>query len=127
MLKKKIKYVDYNGESREEEYFFNMSESELSEWQYSVKGTLSSKIKDAIDTQNEPEIMKIYKDLILRSYGEKSSDGKRFRKKDDNGVPLANAFYETEAFSSLFTELLSDEQKANEFVEGVLPKNISSK
>lgn len=127
MLKKKIKYVDYNGESREEEYFFNMSESELSEWQYSVKGTLSSKIKDAIDTQNEPEIMKIYKDLILRSYGEKSSDGKRFRKKDDNGVLLANAFYETEAFSSLFTELLSDEQKANEFVEGVLPKNINNK
>lgn len=127
MIAKTIKYKDFNGVDREEKYFFNLTSAELTEMELSTSGGFAESIKQIVAAQNTPQIIKIFKELILKSYGEKSLDGKRFRKVDDNGVPLSIAFSETEAYSTLFMELAHDDVKAAEFVNGIMPSDINEK
>ena len=127
MIAKTIKYKDYNGVDREEKFFFNLTQAEITEMEMSVDGGLAETIKRVIDAKSQPEIIKIFKKLILKAYGEKSVDGKRFRKVDDEGHPLSVAFSETEAYSNLFMELATDDEKAAEFVNGIMPHNIDKK
>lgn len=127
MIAKTIKYKDYNGVDREEKFFFNLTQAEITEMEMSVDGGLAETIKRVIDAKSQPEIIKIFKELILKAYGEKTADGKRFRKIDDEGHPLSIAFSETEAYSKLFMELATDDSKAAEFVEGILPADIDKK
>lgn len=124
MIKKTIKYNDYNGVEREDAFFFNLTKAEITEMSLSVDGGLYEKIKAIIEAKNTPEIIKLFKELILKAYGEKSEDGKRFRKTDANGQPLSTAFSETEAYSTLFMELATDDAKAAEFVNGIMPADI---
>ena len=124
MLKKTIKYNDYNGEEREETFFFNLSKAEVTEMELSVDGGFGDRVKAIIAAKSTPEIIKIFKKLILEAYGEKTADGKRFRKIDDNGKPLYIAFSETDAYSILFMELATNDVAAAEFVNGVLPTNL---
>lgn len=125
MLKKTIKYEDYDGNEREEVHYFNISAAELTELQLSEPGGLAQKLQDVVDAQDFSEILRIFKDLILLSYGKKSLDGKRFIKKE-NGVRLADEFAETEAYSTLFMEMASDENAAVEFIKGILPKEVAT-
>lgn len=127
MIAKTVKYKDYNGVEREEKYFFNLSQAEVTEMELSVNGGLGESIKQIIAAQDSAQLIKIFKDLLLKSYGEKSLDGKRFRKTDDNGVPLSIAFSETEAYSTLFMELANDDKAAAEFVNGIMPSDLSEK
>lgn len=124
MLKKTIKYEDYDGNVREEVHYFNISEAELTELQLSEKGGFAEKLQSVVESQDYSEILRIFKDLILLSYGKKSDDGKRFIKKE-NGIRLADEFVETEAYSTMFMELASDENAATNFIKGILPKNIA--
>lgn len=124
MLKKKIKYTDYNGVEREEEFLFNLSKAELLEMQMSTAGGFENKIAAIVATQNMPEIVKLFKEIILKAYGEKSEDGKRFIKKDQNGRDLALDFSQTDAYSVLFTELATDSKAAAAFVNGIIPKDM---
>lgn len=124
MLKKTIKYTDYNGIEREEDFFFNLSKAEIMDMQMGTAGGLSELITTLVKTQNMPEIIRIFKEIILKSYGEKSADGKRFIKKDENGNPLSQAFSETEAFSNLYMELASDSKEAAKFVNGIIPADM---
>ena len=127
MIAKTIKYKDYNDVEREEKFFFNLTQAEITEMELSVDGGLAETIKNIIEAQNQPEIIKFFKKLILKAYGEKSADGKRFRKTDDEGHPLSVAFSETEAYSKLFMELATDDSKAAEFVNGIMPSDIDKK
>ena len=127
MIAKTIKYKDYNGVDREEKFFFNLTQAEITEMEMSVDGGLAETIKRVIDAKSQPEIIKIFKKLILKAYGEKSVDGKRFRKVDDEGHPLSVAFSETEAYSKLVMELATDDVKAVEFIEGIIPADIDKK
>lgn len=122
MLKKTIKYVDCNEVEREEDFYFNLTEAELMEMEYGTTGGFSEMIKKIIAAQDTPTIMKIFKELLLKSYGEKSADGKRFVKSDE----ISTAFSQTEAYSKLFMELATDDVKAAEFVNGVIPKSVSA-
>lgn len=124
MIAKTIKYNDYNGVEREEKFFFNLTEAEVTEWELSIDGGFGEKIKEIIEAKNVPQLIKVFKELILKSYGEKTIDGKRFRKTDDNGQPLSTAFSETEAYSKLYMELATDDEKAAEFVNGIMPSNV---
>ena len=124
MLKKTIKYNDFNGVEREDTFFFNLTKAEIAEMEMSVYGVLSESIKNIIAANDSKEIIKIFKELILKAYGEKTADGKRFRKTDDNGNSLGIAFSETEAYSNLFMELSSDDNAAIEFVNGIIPADI---
>ena len=124
MLKKTIKYNDYNDVEREDTFMFNLTKAEVTEMELSVDGGLADRIKAIIEAKNVPEIIKIFKKLILQAYGEKSEDGKRFKKVDDHGIPLSVAFSETEAYSKLFMELANDENAAGAFINGIIPVNL---
>lgn len=124
MLTKNIKYTDYNGVEREEPFLFNLSKAELMEMQLGTSGGLDTMIKNIIAAQDTPSIVKIFKELVLKAYGEKSADGKRFIKVDDNGRPLSIAFSQTEAYSNLFMELATDSVAAANFIKGIVPSDI---
>ena len=120
MLKKAITYVDYNGVERTEPFYFNLSKAELIEMEYSTVGTFTSMIQNIIDAQDEPELIKLFKSLILKSYGKKSADGRRFEKSEE----ISKEFSETEAYVNLFMELARDSKAASEFVNGIIPADI---
>lgn len=121
MLKKTITYVDYNGNERVEDFYFNLTKAEATEMELSVEGGLTKKLEDIVNSQNNKEIIALFKEIILKAYGEKSQDGKRFIKSEE----LSEAFSQTEAFSELFMELALDEKAAADFVNGILPTNIN--
>lgn len=125
MLQKSIKYVDYNGVEREEAFLFNLTKAELMEMELGTAGGLTEMIQKIIQTKDQPSIIKIFKELILKAYGEKSADGKRFIKTDEHGNPLSRAFSETEAYSNLFMELSTDDKAAAAFVNGIIPEGLS--
>ncbi len=122
MLKKTIKYTDYNGETREEDFYFNLSKAEITEMELSKEGGMSEYIKKISAAQNGPELIKLFKEIITKSYGEKSLDGKRFIKNKD----LTEAFTQTEAYSELFVELASNADEAAKFINGIMPKNMKT-
>ena len=122
MLKKTIKYTDYDGNEREEDFYFNLSKAEITEMELSKEGGMSEYIKKISATQNGPELIKLFKDIIIKSYGEKSLDGKRFIKNKE----LTEAFTQTEAYSELFIELASNADEAVKFINGIMPKNMTT-
>lgn len=123
MLKKTITYSDYNGNERTEAFYFNLTKAEVTEMEMSTAGGLAEMIEKIIAAQDAPSIIKIFKDLVLRAYGEKSPDGKRFIKSDE----LSTAFSQTEAYSQLFMELATDADSAAKFVNGIVPGDVSKK
>ena len=122
MLRKEITYKDYNGTDRTETFYFNLNQAELMEMEMSTSGGYTEMVKSIVAAQDTPSIIKIFKDLILKAYGEKSPDGKRFMKSDE----LSTAFSQTEAYSELFMELATDAEKAAEFVNGIIPAEIAA-
>lgn len=122
MIKKTINYVDYNGTERTEDFYFNLSKAEVSEMELSVDGGLSQMLERIVASKDNKEIIRMFKKIILKAYGEKSADGKRFVKSEE----LATAFSQTEAYSELFMELATNEDKAAEFVNGIIPHNLNN-
>lgn len=123
MLKETIKYTDYNGVERTEDFWFHLSKAELMEWEMGTTGGLTEMIKRIVDAQDAPAIIKIFKELVLKAYGQKSPDGKRFIKSEE----LATEFSQTEAYSQLFMELATDADKAAAFVNGIMPSDVAEK
>ena len=117
MLKKTITYTDYDGNPRTEDFYFNLSKAEVAEMELSEIGGLSTLLKKIIAERNNKKIIELFKDLILRAYGEKSPDGKRFVKNQE----LRDAFCQTEAYSELFMELAGNAEAAVAFVNGITP------
>lgn len=120
MLKKTIKYTDYNGVERKEDFYFHLTKPELIEMQFSTDGGLDEKIRKIFMAQNGRAIMNIFKELILKAYGEKSDDGRRFIKSKE----LSEAFAQTEAYTELYMELTSSDEAAAEFINGIIPADI---
>ncbi len=117
MLKKTIKYQDYNGNERVEDFYFNLSKAEVTEMELSREGGLGAYIERIVAAKDTPAIMKEFKELILKSYGVKSDDGKRFIKSEE----LSLAFSQTEAYAELFVELATNAEAAANFVNGIVP------
>lgn len=126
MLKKIITYKDYNGVERKEDFYFNLSRAEVLEMEASYVGGFAGMVEKIIAAKDNETIFKVFKDMVLKAYGERTLDGKRFRKVDDNGRPLWVAFSETEAYSNLIMELATNTAAAVEFVNGVLPGDMIS-
>lgn len=121
MLKKTITYTDYNGLERKEDFYFNLSKAEIATMEMSTEGGFAEMINRVVEAKDQVAIIKIFKDLVLDSYGEKSADGKRFIKSEE----LSTAFSQTEAYSIIFMELATDAEKAAEFVNGIIPADMS--
>lgn len=117
MLKKTFTYTDYNGVERTEDHYFNLSKAELMEMELSTTGGLAEMINKIVAAQDAPAIVKIFKELVLKAYGQKSADGRRFIK----SAELSDEFAQTEAYSQLFMELATDADAASKFVNGIVP------
>lgn len=121
MLKKTITYTDYNQVERTEDFYFNLTKAEVMEMEMSTSGGMAEMIQRIIAAQDSPAIIKIFKELVLKAYGEKSPDGKRFIKSDE----ISTAFAQTEAYSNLFMELATDADAAAKFVNGIIPADVA--
>ena len=120
MLKKTVTYVDYNGVERTEDFYFNLTKAEVAEMEMSVQGGFSKMLEEIIASKDNVQIVNLFKQMVLKSYGEKSPDGRRFIKSEE----IAQAFAQTEAYSEIFMELALNEDKAAEFVNGIMPANL---
>lgn len=116
MISQSITYIDVNGLSRTETFWFNLSRAELIELDAEAGG-LEERIRKLSEASDQAGIIKFFKTLILRSYGVKSDDGRRFIKSEE----LSNGFYQTDAYSELLWNLLGDTNKAVEFFNGIVP------
>lgn len=121
MIKKTIVYTDYNGVERKEDFYFNLTKAEVMELEMSTKGGLAEMIQRIVAAQDQPAIIKIFKELIIKAYGVKSPDGKKFIKNQE----VVDDFVQTEAFSELFMELATDADAAAKFVNGIVPANLA--
>lgn len=116
MFKKVIKFEDFNGNSREETFYFNLSKAELMEMELSTQAGVEEMIRMLIATKDNAKIMQIFKDLILKSYGIKSEDGTRFIKSQE----LREAFEQSNAYSELFMEMITEPEMQAAFINGVI-------
>lgn len=122
MIVKTITYTDFNGNERTESFWFHLSRPELTEMLLGIDNNIETYIKTIIKSENYYEIVKIFKKLLLEAYGEKSEDGRRFIKLPEK----TKEFSESEAYSVLFTELTTNEEKASEFVNGLISKDTAT-
>lgn len=121
MIKETITYTDYNGVERKEDFYFNLTKAEIMELEMSTKGGLAEMIQRIVAAQDQPAIIKIFKDLIIKAYGVKSPDGKRFIKNSE----VVEEFVQTEAFSQMFMKLATDADAAAKFVNGIVPADMA--
>lgn len=121
MIKKTVTYTDFNGVERTEDFYFNLNKAELMEMELATIGGFSDAVKKLINAKDMPAVVSIFKDFVLKSYGEKSADGKRFIKSDE----LRTAFEQTEAYSQIFMELATNADAAAEFVNGIIPADLA--
>ena len=122
MLKKIITYTDYNSVERTEPFYFNLSKAELMEMELGVTGGMTEMLDKIIAAKDAPSLMKTFKEMIMKAYGVKSDDGKRLIKSEE----LSIAFTQTEAYSVLFMELITDDKAAADFVNGIIPNEIQT-
>ena len=121
MLKKTIKYTDYDGRERSENFYFYLNKAELMDMELGVDGGMQQMIQLIIDKQDIPKIVNAFKTIILKAYGEKSPDGRRFIKSEE----LSKAFSQTEAYSNLYMELITDAKAAAAFINSIVPEVIT--
>lgn len=117
MLTKTIKYKDYDGNEREEKFYFNLSKAELATMEMSVKGGLRKYLEKAVEDQDNTKIFNVFKEMVDKSYGVKSNDGREFHKSPE----ITRSFVETEAYVNLFMEIVTDEKAALAFFDGITP------
>lgn len=118
MFKKTVSFTDYDGNERTEDFYFNFTKAEIVEMQYSEIGGLQKMISNIIAADDKPRLIKLFKDLVLKAYGQKSADGRRFIKNQE----LRDEFSQTEAYSIIFMELATNDKAAQDFVNGITPK-----
>lgn len=121
MIKKAITYTDLNGVERTEDFYFNLSKPEIVKMQTSVRGGYDVQLKSIAANLNGALIMDFFEDLIFRSYGEKSEDGRRFMKSPE----ISRSFMETPAYEVLFEELVTDDKAAADFVNAIMSAGAS--
>lgn len=122
MLKKTITYTDYNGTVRTEDKYFNLSKAELMQMEMGTPGGFANMLQNIINAQDGASIIKIMNDLISKSYGVKSPDGKQFIKSEE----LSREFMQTEAYSEMFMEMVTDANAAADFVNGIIPADLAA-
>lgn len=123
MLKKTITFEDYNGVKRTEDHYFNLSKAELMKMEMGTTGGYTEMINGLISAQDVPSIMQIFEEIIEKSYGRKTPDGRGFEKSPE----LYNSFKQTEAYTELFMSLITDADEAAKFFNGIVPADLAEK
>ena len=122
MFKKTITYTDYNGVSRTEDFYFNLNKAELTKLQLGYPGGYEQYVRRCLDAEDVPALLKIFEELIDLSYGEKDDSGKRFIKNQQ----LTESFKQTEAYSEMFVDFLTNQNSAEEFFIKIMPVDIQN-
>lgn len=122
MIKETITYVDYDGNKRTEDHYFNLSKAELTELQMSKKGGFHSYLTRIMSSNDTPEIMSVFKEIITMSYGRKSDDGRRFIKNNE----LLEDFLQSEAYTEFLMKIIGEEGEAAKFINGLMPSDLMS-
>lgn len=117
MFKKTITYTDYNGNERKEDHYFNLTKAEMIEYDAEFPDGVIEYLTRLVNLQDKGKLIKAFKDLILRSYGEKLDNGKFIKSQE-----IRDAFMATEAYSELFMEVVSSEESMAAFVNAIVPK-----
>lgn len=117
MIKWPITYTDYNGETHTEDFYFNLNKAEVMEMNFDADGAYAEYLQRIVDQHDAKKIGQEFKRLIIRSYGEKSPDGRRFVKSDE----ITQAFMQTEAYAELYMTLASSVEECEKFIRGILP------
>lgn len=120
MLKKTISYTDYDGNQRTEDFYFNLSKAEITEMELSMEGGMRAYIQRIIAAKSQLELVKLFKDVVLKSYGKKSTDGRLFMKND----AIRAEFEAHPAYSMIYMDLVTDEAEASAFVNGIMPADM---
>lgn len=120
MIKKTVTYTDFDGNERTEDFYFHLTEQELTEWELSVDGGLSGVITRIVNSTDNKKLAELFKELLIKSYGVKTPDGRGFIKNEE----ALNNFIYTQAFSDIYMELATDDKAASEFVNGIIPESI---
>lgn len=117
MIKKTIAYTDYNGNQRKEDFWFNLSKAEVARMEMSTEGGMAEMINRIVAAQDVPSLISIFEEMIQKSYGVKTPDGRGFVKRKED----LESFMATEAYSELFIELVTDADAAAKFLNGIIP------
>lgn len=123
MFKRTETYTDYNGVERTEDFYFNLTESELVEMEIGTAGGLAETVRALIASKDVKTVIAIFKDLVFKAYGEKSPDGKRFVK----SYEISKAFSETEAYNQIFMDLATNADAAAAFINGIIPAKLKDR
>lgn len=123
MYKETVTYKDFNGTERTEDVYFNLSETELIKWQNSIDGGLYDHLKKIINSKDQKEIMNLWDTIILKAYGEKSADGRRFMKTPE----ITEAFSQTVIYDILYKKYLNDSEAGARFINAIIPADLASK
>lgn len=123
MFKKTITYADFDGRTRTEDFYFNLTESELIDWQTTTEGGMLTRLQTIVNANDQHTIMKTFKEIIGKAYGEKSADGRRFVKSPE----ITEAFFQTAAFNVFYQELLKDPNAGSDFINAILPPDLAKK
>lgn len=122
MVKKTITYTDYNGETREEDFYFNLTKPELVELELGEDGGLRAYLEKIVKSKDARNVLAMFKKIIGLAYGIKSPDGRRFLKSKD----ISEAFFQSEAYVALYMELLENPDVAAAFIQSMLPADMRS-
>lgn len=123
MIKKTVTYTDFNGVERTEDFYFNLTEAEISEMELSKNGGYSAMIEKVTKANDQAAIINVFKEFVMKAYGEKSEDGRRFMKSPE----IRAAFAETNAYSDIFMELATDAKAAIDFITRLIPQNLKKR
>lgn len=124
MIKWPITYTDFDGEERSEDLYFNLSKAELMEMNFEADGAYSQFLDRISKERDVRKLGQEFKRVILKAYGEKSLDGKKFVKRDRDGYLLANDFEQSAAYDALMMEIFTDTEKAIKLLTGMIPKDL---
>ena len=120
VLKKTIRYTDFDGTSREEDLYFNLSEAELLEMAIhhdrGVEG-VAAYFKELGESKDPKLIIPAVKNMLLLAYGERSEDGRHFRKSPE----ITDDFVSSAAYQEMFMQMMSDRDTIMGFFKGALP------
>ena len=121
MLKETIAYIDFNDTERTEDFYFNLTRTELIRMEMSKNGSLTGLLTKIVKANDMPDIFEAMEMLILKAYGEKSTDGRFFNKSEE----ISNNFMNSPAYDKLFEKLTTDATYAYKFLMGLLPKDLA--
>lgn len=123
MLKITKTYEDFDGNIRTEDFYFNLTEAELTEMEYSLNGGLSQLLTKITKENDQKMIIEYFKKIVLMAYGHRTLDGRGFLKNEQ----IRQEFASTMAYSDIFMELATDADKAADFVNGIMPKKLKDR